>query len=271
MAANGIDKMSERPAGSKSGGVGRYLPLAVIGGLMAFVFAMGWHRHLSLQKLAENRELLAGYIDENVVLAVLAYMALYVVVVTLSLPGGAVLTITGGLLFGWLIGGTATVIAATVGATLLFLIVKTSLGDVLARKAGPWLAKLRDGFSENALNYLLFLRLVPAFPFWLVNIAPGLLGVRLPTYVFGTFFGIIPGTMAFSFLGSGLNASLESAHKDYQACVAGQSADACTFSFGIADIVNAKLLIAFALLGLVALIPILVKRFRSGASTSDAA
>ena len=262
--------MSEIPeVNTSKSGIGRFLPLAVIGGLMALVFAMGWHRYLSLQKLAENREILAGFIDENIVLAVLAYMAIYIVVVALSLPGGAVLTITGGLLFGWLVGGSATVVAATVGATLLFLIVKTSLGDVLAQKAGPWLSKLKDGFSENALSYLLFLRLVPAFPFWLVNIAPGLLGVRLPTYVLGTFFGIIPGTMAFSFLGSGLDASLTSANAEYQQCVATGSADACTFSLGIGDIVNAKLLIAFALLGVVALIPILLKRFRRGPTSES--
>jgi len=265
MSSAGLDDMSEATGdGQQRGGIGKFLPLAVIGGLMATVFAMGWHKYLSLQKLAENRELLAGYIDENIVVAVLAYMALYILVVALSLPGGAVLTITGGLLFGWLVGGTATVVAATLGATVLFLVVKTSLGEVLARKAGPWLSKLKSGFSENALSYLLFLRLVPAFPFWLVNIAPGLLGVRLPTYVFGTFFGIIPGTMAFSFLGSGLNTSLESAHQDFETCRAGASPESCEFALGIGDIVNKELLIAFAALGLVALIPIVLKRFRGG-------
>ncbi|MGI9407492.1 MAG: TVP38/TMEM64 family protein [Hyphomicrobiaceae bacterium] len=263
MALDGTDRMEEG-ATEEKGGIGRFFPLLVIGGLMALVFAMGWHQHLSLQNLAENREVLAGFIDDKFILAVLAYMALYVGVVALSLPGGAVLTITGGLLFGWLVAGIATVVAATVGATLLFLIVKTSLGEVLARKAGPWLEKLKDGFSENALSYLLFLRLVPAFPFWLVNIAPGLLGVRLPTYVAGTFFGIIPGTFAFAFLGSGLNATLESARAEHVACVASKGADACAFSLGNGDIVNAELLIAFAALGLVALIPIALKRFRKG-------
>ncbi|MGI9405795.1 MAG: TVP38/TMEM64 family protein [Hyphomicrobiaceae bacterium] len=270
MALDGIGRMNEDVTEKKEG-IGRFLPLLVIAGLMIFVFAMGWHRHLSLQNLAENREALAGFINDNFPLAVLAYMALYIGVVALSLPGGAVLTITGGLLFGWLVGGVATVVAATVGATLLFLIVKTSLGEVLARKAGPWLEKLKDGFSENALSYLLFLRLVPAFPFWLVNIAPGLLGVRLPTYVLGTFFGIIPGTFAFAFLGSGLNATLESARADHAACVAANGADACAFSLGLGDIVNTELLIAFAALGLVALIPIAFKRFRKSKTGSEAA
>ncbi|MEO0619840.1 MAG: VTT domain-containing protein, partial [Pseudomonadota bacterium] len=127
------------------------------------------------------------------------------------------------------------------------------------------------GFSENALSYLLFLRLVPAFPFWLVNIAPGLLGVRLPTYVAGTFFGIIPGTMAFSFLGSGLDTTLSQANAEHKACVATNGADACTFALGVGDIVNANLLIAFALLGVVALIPIALKRFRKSSDDAPAA
>ena len=146
-------------------------------------------------------------------------MAVYIVVVALSVPGGALLTITGGFLFGWLVGGLSTVIGATIGATIVFLIAKTSLGETLAAKAGPWMAKLSEGFRNDAMNYLLFLRLVPAFPFWLINLAPALLNVPLSTFVIATFIGIIPGTFAFAFLGAGLDSIIDKQREAYQACL----------------------------------------------------
>jgi uncharacterized membrane protein YdjX (TVP38/TMEM64 family) len=112
------------------------------------------------------------------------------------LPGAAVLTLAGRFLFGWFWGGLASMIAATIGAVLVFLIARTALGEPLAARAGPWLAKLRQGFQEGAFNYLLFLRLVPIFPFWLVNLAPALLGVSFWTYTLATIIGIIPGSFA---------------------------------------------------------------------------
>ncbi|MCH9765169.1 MAG: VTT domain-containing protein, partial [Alphaproteobacteria bacterium] len=146
---------------------------------MALAFAMGWHKYLSFKTVGLNYEAMRTFIADNLIVALLLYAAIYITVVALSLPGGLILTVSGGLLFGWQIGAPATVIAATIGATILFLIAKTSFGEGLADRAGPWLAKLRDGFRENALNYLLFLRLVPAFPFFVVNLAPALLGVPL--------------------------------------------------------------------------------------------
>ena len=110
--------------------------------------------------------------------------------------------------------------AATIGATMVFLIARTALGETLSARAGPWLAKLSDGFKEDALSYLLFLRLVPAFPFWFVNIAPAVLGVPLKTYVIGTFFGIIPATFAFASAGAGLDSVVVAAKPEYAACVA---------------------------------------------------
>ena len=119
-------------------------------------------------------------------------------VVALSLPGGAVLTLAGGFLFGWFIGGVASIIGATIGATIVFLIARSTIGDALAARAGPFLSRFRQGFQQDAFSYLLFLRLVPIFPFWLVNLAPGLLGVGFGTYVATTLLGIVPGTFAYS-------------------------------------------------------------------------
>ena len=246
------------------GSLRRWGPLIVIVLLMVLVFAMGWHKHISFKTIGTNYQVLKDFIDANFIVAILIYMAIYIVMVALSLPGGLVLTVTGGLLFGWLAGTVGTVIGATIGATIIFLIAKSSLGEALAEKAGAWLGKLRDGFKENALSYLLFLRLVPAFPFWLVNLAPALLGVPLRTYVLGTAIGIIPGTLAFSVAGGGLGSVIEAQNEVHAACLANNPTDpetACPYEIDTSAIVTTELLVAFALLGIVALIPVAYKKW----------
>ncbi len=250
-----------------SGGIKKFLPLIVLGGLMALVFSMGWHKYLSLSQIAEHREALNGFVQDNYLLAILAYMAVYIVAVALSVPGGALLTITGGFLFGWLVGGLTTVVGATIGATIVFLIAKTALGETLAAKAGPWMAKLSDGFKSDAMSYLLFLRLVPAFPFWLINLAPALLNVPLSTFVIATFVGIIPGTFAFAFLGAGLDSIIDKQRETQQACLdalpAGTAETECAFSINLGSLLTPELLAAFVALGVVAIIPVVLKKIRA--------
>ena len=123
---------------------------------------------------------------------------LNVAAVALSIPGAAILTITGGILFGWRVGGLAALLGATTGATIVFLIARGACGESILRRAGPLAGKLAQGFRAHAFNYLLFLRLVPVFPFWLVNLAPAVVGVRLATFVLATALGIIPATFAFA-------------------------------------------------------------------------
>lgn len=255
-----------KPGGKPSRAWKRWAPLAALVGLMAFAFANGWHEYLSFKTVGLNYEALKAFISENLLLAVLAYAALYIVVVALSLPGGLILTVSGGLLFGWMLGAAVTVVAATIGATLLFLIAKTSLGESLADKAGPWIGKLREGFKENALSYLLFLRLVPAFPFFVVNLAPALLGVPLMTYVIGTFFGIIPGTLAYSVAGAGLGSVVVKQNELYNACLASHAAESCSYTIDTSALVTPQLIAGFALLGVVALIPVVLKKFRARAA-----
>jgi uncharacterized membrane protein YdjX (TVP38/TMEM64 family) len=101
------------------------------------------------------------------------------------------------------------VIGATAGAIAIFLIAKTSLGDGLRRRAGPWVKRMQAGFNENALSYLLVLRLIPVFPFWIVNIVPAFLGVGLRDYALATFFGIMPGGFVYASVGNGLEAVIE--------------------------------------------------------------
>jgi len=267
----GEAEMSKPAKEIRNGGwMKRMLPVVILAAVAALVVSQGWHKFLTLEHIAENRDLLKGYIEQNYLLALLAYLGIYIVVIALSLPGGVFLTLTGGFLFGWLVGGIATVIAATIGATIIFLIAKTSFGEPLAARAGPKLDRLRAGFQDSALNYLLFLRLVPLFPFWLVNLAPALLGVGLGTYVLGTFIGIIPGTFAFSFAGVGLDSVIEAQKAAHESCVAAQGANAghaCEFKLDAGALVTKELLVAFAALGVVALIPVILKKMRKGART----
>ncbi|MGI9480896.1 MAG: TVP38/TMEM64 family protein [Hyphomicrobiales bacterium] len=259
---NDGSETGELPAAT-AGPVRRFGPIITIILAAAFVYFMGWHEYLSLSKVAEHRDSLRQYVDENLVMALLAYAGIYIAIVAFSLPGGAAATIAGGFLFGWFPAGSVTIFAATIGATALFLAARTSLGDVLREKAGPAVRKLADGFKENAFSYMLFLRLVPAFPFWLVNLAPAFLGVPLGVYVVATFIGIIPGTFAFAFVGAGLDSVIAAQQAHYDACIAANGADACTFSIEPSSLITRELLLAFAALGVVALLPVIVQKIRN--------
>ncbi len=240
----------------------RWLPLIVLAAVMGFAFAMGWHRYLSLKTIGLNYDALKAYIASNLGLSLLTYVGLYAVIIALSLPVGLIMTLAGGLLFGWQLGAPAAVIGATIGAVVVFSVVTSSFGSTLAQQAGPFVAKLRDGFQENALSYLLFLRLVPAFPFVIINLVPALLGVRLSTFVIGTGIGIIPGTTAYSLAGSGLGSVIEAQNATYKGCLAANPATgstACTYSIDLTQIVTRELVWAGIALGVVALIPVAIK------------
>jgi uncharacterized membrane protein YdjX (TVP38/TMEM64 family) len=166
--------------------------------------------YLSFAALARNRAWLVGQADELGFAAPIVFVLVYAACTALSLPTGLVLSTLGGFLFGTGWGGLCILIGATFGATVIFLAAKTLLGDLLRARAGPFLQKLEAGFREDELSYMLVLRLVPLFPFWLVNLAPAFLGVRLSTFVIGTLIGIIPGAFVYAAVGTGLGAILES-------------------------------------------------------------
>lgn len=230
--------------------------------LMVAGYVLGLHRYVSLAAIAENRDALRDFTDRHALLMLSAFMALYVAAVALSIPGATVLTLVGGFLFGWFLGGLATVVSATLGSILIFSIVRSSFGAGLARRAGPFLSRLADGFENDAFNYLLFLRLVPAFPFWLVNIAPALANVKLRTFAAATFLGIMPATFAIAFVGQGLDGLIDAQMKDHIACVAEKGLEACPFELSPSSLVTREMLLAFAALGLVALVPIAYRKFR---------
>src|SRR5260370_9098079 len=153
----------------------------------------GGYRYLTFSALAQNRDWLCGLVQKWGILVEFVYIVVYATLVGLLGPGAAILTIGGGLLFGTWVGGLCAVIGATLGGTAIFLAARAGLG-ALAQRAGRLVGKLEAGFRADAFNYLLVLRLVPIFPFWLINLVPALVGVRLPTYMLATLLCIVPGT-----------------------------------------------------------------------------
>jgi len=258
-----IDRASvTRSAGRERPWLRRLAPVAVVIVVMAVVFAMGWHRFLSLETLVRHRAAIESFVAARFGLAVATFVAIYVTAVALSIPGASILTITGGVLFGWLVGGFAAIFAATTGATIVFLIARGACGEAILRRAGPLACKLAQGFREDAFHYLLFLRLVPVFPFWLVNLAPAVVGVRLATFVLATALGIIPGTFAFALVGGGLDSVIAAQETAYRACVAAGRAE-CRLDFSMSALITPQLLAALAALGVVALIPVVVRKWRA--------
>jgi uncharacterized membrane protein YdjX (TVP38/TMEM64 family) len=183
--------------------------LAIVAGIVLF-FALGGSRLLSFAELQRHHEELALFVAAHYLQAVLAYMTIYVLVVAFSLPGGAVLTVAGGFMFGAIAATCYIVVAATAGAILLFLAARSALGEPLRARAGPWLTKLAAGFHDNAWSYMLILRLVPLFPFFVVNLVPAFLGVSLRCFAVTTFFGIIPATCVYALVGTGLEDAIAS-------------------------------------------------------------
>jgi len=252
----------------------RWLPLVVLAAVLALVVWQGWHRYLTLEFIAAERDALMAFVAGRYVTALLVYMLVYVAVVALSLPGGALLTITGGFLFGWALAGTLTVIAATLGAVAVFLIARTAFGESLAARAGAWLDRLRAGFQEDALHYLLFLRLVPVVPFWLANLAPALLGMKLGQYSLATFIGIIPGTYAFAVIGSGLDSIITRQQQIFADCLQRQQAGAgtgevCQLRLDTGALITPEMLAALAALGFIALMPVAIKKWRRASKGKD--
>lgn len=186
----------------------RFWPLLVIAGALAAFFALGGPKYITLDALRDNQDVLKAFVANNFALAVVGFVVLYASLVAISFPGAGFLSIFSGFLFGIVTGTIAAVIAATTGATIIFLIARSALGTGLAAKAGPFMQKFEKGLKENELSYLFILRLVPIFPFFIVNIVPALFDVKVRNYVLSTLFGIIPGGLVYVSVGNGIGAAL---------------------------------------------------------------
>jgi uncharacterized membrane protein YdjX (TVP38/TMEM64 family) len=239
-----MDKMAER---GQAGEWRRWLPLLVLAAAIAGFFALGLGRYLTWDAFREHRQWLLDWIARAGALAPLAFILVYTAVAALSVPGGALLTLAGGFLFGTWLGGLYSLIGATIGGSLVFLIARTSVGGLLRQRAGPALRGLEAGFNEDGASYLLFLRLVPLFPFWLVNLVPAFFGISLRTFVLCSFFGMAPGTFVYSSVGSGAGALIE----------AGQAPD-------LHIIFQPRVLLPLVALSVLALVPVIYKKLRRG-------
>jgi len=184
----------------------RMLPFAVIifAAVLGFVFLRDY---LSFEQLAQNQEALQVWRDSNFVLASLVFIAIYIVIVAFSLPGAAIISLTGGFLFGLFPGALYNIGSATIGATLIFLAARMGFGEALSAKmdgSKGAVKKIKDGLNADEVSYLLIMRLVPAVPFFVANLIPALVGVKLKRFVWTTFVGIIPGGVVYTWVGAGL-------------------------------------------------------------------
>ncbi|NHB75538.1 TVP38/TMEM64 family protein [Rhodobacter calidifons] len=184
----------------------RRLPILVIL-LAALIGAISLRDDLSFQTLARHREDLLAFRDAHYLWAVLAFLAGYVLIVGLSLPGGTVATLTGGFLFGLFPGVLYNVLGAGTGAVLIFLAARSGFGETLSRKlegAGGAAARLQARLRENEWSVLFLMRLVPLVPFFVANLIPAFVGTSLTRFAVSTFLGIIPGALVFTSVGAGL-------------------------------------------------------------------
>ncbi|HEX6748785.1 MAG TPA: TVP38/TMEM64 family protein [Longimicrobium sp.] len=214
--------------------------VAAIAAIVAAFFLLGGHEYLRLETLKANRARLLEFTHAHYPAMLVVAFAAYVVLTALSIPDAIVFSLAVGLLFGRWAGTALVVAAATTGATLAFLGARYLFADAARRRMGPRLQRIAKGFEEDAFGYLLFLRLVPLFPFWLVNLVPAFTPVTTRTYVAATAIGIIPGSFVFCNLGARL-ATIESTR----------------------DLFDRQTLLALALLGITALVPIAWKKIRN--------
>lgn len=219
---------------------GRIVILAVFATAMITFFALDGPHYLNLDTIKANRDALLAWTQAHYGLALACAFFIYVTVAALSLPAALVMSLTVGFLFGRWVGTALVVVAATIGATLVFLAARYLFADAARRRMGALGARINAGFTENAFSYMLFLRIVP-FPYFLVNLAPAFTDIKVSTYVLATLIGMLPGTFVFVNLGQTLG-RIESTRQ--------------LLSFGT--------LSAFTLLGCLALLPVLLKRWKPG-------
>jgi len=221
----------------------RFIPIFILIIVALVIYFSGIYQWLTFEHLKAKHVVLKNFVASHFVLMVFSFLGVYILTTALSIPGALLLSLLGGYLFAQPLSTILVVIGATCGATLIFLAARTAIGDLLKKKAGPFLQKMEKGFKENAASYLLFLRLVPVFPFWLVNLAPAFFQIKLRTFIWTTVVGILPGSFVFTQAGRGLGAIFETQKE-----------------FSIGTVLNLQVKIALIALGIFALIPILIKK-----------
>ncbi len=223
----------------------RFGPLILVALAVAVVLASGLADHLSLVELKARRDQLQGFVALHPALSFGLYILIYIAVVSLSLPGALVMTLSGGFLFGPWLGAAAASSGASLGAAVIFLVCRSAVGDSLRGKAGSTIAKIEEGVRRDAFSYILTLRLIPVMPFWLVNLAAGFVNIPLRTFLAATVLGILPGSLVYSGLGAGLG----------EVFASGQEPN-------LRVIFEPHVLLPLVGLGLLSLLPVVLRRFR---------
>jgi uncharacterized membrane protein YdjX (TVP38/TMEM64 family) len=221
----------------------RVLPLAILLAALAALWASGVAGQINWATLGRYQAALGAWIARHPIASPALYAALYAAVTALSVPEAAVLTVAGGLLFGTALGGAMAVIGATAGAVVLFLAARSAFGPTMAARGGTRLARIRAEVHRNGFNYLLAIRLIPAFPFWLVNLAGALAGMRLLPFAAATLIGITPATFVFASIGAGVGDVLAAGHRP-----------------DLAVVFSPRILVPLVALGLLALLPAVWRR-----------
>jgi uncharacterized membrane protein YdjX (TVP38/TMEM64 family) len=216
-------------------------PILILGFLAVMItfYASGILDFLTLESIKENRAELLAYVSANFILSLFMFIGLYIGVVVFSQPVASLMTLIGGFLFGAFIGGVAVVISATIGATLLFLLARTTFGAPLRAKAGQFYQKVATEMEANAFQYMLFIRLAPIMPFFIANILPSLFNIRVRDFIVTTFLGIIPGTFVYAYLGRNLG-TIDT----------------------LGDLVSTEVLLGLFGLGFLSLIPVILKKLK---------
>ncbi len=221
------------------------LPIFIIISFLLTFYLMGLDKYFSLEILRHYSQQLKAFVVSHFLFSSLIFIGVYIVIVTLSLPLASFLSLVGGFLFRQPWSTVYVICSATIGATIIFFIAKTSLGRMLKNTSGKHFEKIQVKIRKNAVYYLLFLRLMPIFPFWLMNLAPGLLGVKIRTFVWTTAVGIAPGAFVFTQAGAGLGVIF-----------------AADEPFSIDSIFNRQIRIALIALGIMTFIPLILKKWR---------
>lgn len=237
----------QTPQGRPATGWLKILILCLFTGGLAAFFILGGDQYLNLQTIQENRAALLDYTENNLALMVVGTIIVYTLSTALSIPGAVILSLVVGFLFGRWAGTVIILFSATLGALLVFLAARYLFAETVRRRLGPLVHKLISGFHRDAFNYLLFLRLVPVFPFWLVNLAPAFTPIKTRTYFLATVIGIAPGSFVFANLGQSLG-RIDS----------------------LDELMSRETLAALALLGLFAVAPVIIRKFRPPERDGDA-
>ena len=179
--------------------------VVIVAGIFSLIRFTPVGDYLNLQMLQENKEILKGFVERNYLASVLVFIAAYIVIVALSVPGAMWLSIAGGFFFGVIFATIYINIGATIGATLVFLAARFFLGEMVQNKYGDRLSKFNEEVETNGGNYLITLRLIPVFPFWMINLFAGVTRIKPRTFIWTTSLGIIPGSAVYAYAGYAIN------------------------------------------------------------------